>query len=71
MLIDQGRDARCFLAAVLKRVQAERDEARRIVGSPNSEDAAFLVQLVVIERIGRQHQCGSLKYQRLAVEWGI
>ncbi len=51
-------DARGFLAAVLERVQAERDEARRIVGAPDAEDAALFAQLVVIEWIGRQHHVG-------------
>ena len=36
-----------FLAAVLQRMEAERDEARRIVGAPDAEDAALLAQLVV------------------------
>ena len=51
----EAGDAGRFLAAVLQRVQPERDEARGIVGTPNAENAAFLAQLVVIERIGRQH----------------
>ena len=55
MLAVEGGDARRFLAAMLQRVQAERDEARRIVGAPDAEHAALLAQLVVIERIGRQH----------------
>ena len=55
MLAVEAGDARRFLAAVLERVQAERDEARRIVGTPDAEDAALLAQLVVVERIGRQH----------------
>jgi len=48
-------DPRGFLPAVLERVQPEGDEARRIVGAPDAEDSALLVQLVIIERIGRQH----------------
>ncbi len=55
MLAIERCDTRGFLAAMLKRVKAERDEARRIVGSPDAEDAALLAQLVVVERIGRQH----------------
>ena len=51
----EAGDAGRFLAAVLQRVEAERDEARRIVGAPDAENAAFLAQLVVIEGIGRQH----------------
>ena len=48
---DPGR----FLAAMLERVEAERDEARGVVGAPDAEHAALLAQLVVVERIGRQH----------------
>src|SRR6476661_5223422 len=48
-------DAGAFLPAVLKRVQPERDEARRILPAPDAEDAALLAQLVVLERIGREH----------------
>ena len=54
-LPSKAGDARRFLAAVLQRVKAERDETRRIVGTPDAEDAALLAQLVVVERIGRQH----------------
>ena len=55
MLAVEGGDARGFLAAVLERVQPERDEACGIVGTPDAENAALLAQLVVVERIGRQH----------------
>src|SRR5947209_1141363 len=55
MLAVEAGDSRALLAAVLKRVQPKRDEARRIVGTPDAENAAFLVQLVVVERVGRQH----------------
>ena len=51
----EAGDARRFLAAMLERVEAERDEARGVVGAPDAEDAALLAQLVVVERIGRQH----------------
>jgi len=50
-------DAGRFLAAVLESVEPERDEAGRIVRAPNSENAALFAQLVVVERIGRQHRC--------------
>ena len=50
----EGGDARRFLPAVLERVKAKRDEARRVVGAPNSENSALLAQFVVIERVGRQ-----------------
>ncbi len=56
MLAVEGGDAGGFLASMLERVETQRDEARRIVGTPDSENAALLAQLVVIERIGRQHQ---------------
>jgi hypothetical protein len=36
-------------------MQAKRNEARRIVGTPNAENAALLAQLILVERIGRQH----------------
>src|SRR5437762_880971 len=55
ILAVEAGDARAFLAAVLQRVQPKRDEARRIFGAPDPEDAALLAQLVVVERIGRQH----------------
>ena len=53
-------DAHRFLPAMLKRVEPERDETRRMVGVPHAEHAAFLAQLVPVcvrnfEGIGRQH----------------
>jgi hypothetical protein len=52
-------DSRGFLAAMLKRMEAERDDRRRRIGTPDAEHAAFLAQLVSrklwIERIGCQH----------------
>ena len=51
----EAGDAGRFLAAVLERVEAQRDEARGVVGTPDAEHAAFLAELVVVERIGRQH----------------
>jgi len=56
MLAIESGDSRRFLAPMLKGMEAQRDEARRIVGTPDAEDAALLAQLVVVERIGRQHQ---------------
>ena len=44
-----------FLPAMLQRVQAERDEARRAIGIPHPEYAAFLAQLVVVEGVGADH----------------
>ena len=51
----EADDAGRFLAAVLQRVKPERDEAGGAVGAPDAENAAFLAELVVIERIGGQH----------------
>ncbi len=51
----EADDAGRFLAAVLQRVEAERDEAGSGFGAPDSENAALLAQLVVVERIGGQH----------------
>ena len=48
---DPGR----FLAAMLKRVEAERDMGRGMVGTPDAEHAAFLAKLIVVERIGGHH----------------
>jgi hypothetical protein len=43
---------------VLQRVEAERNEARRIVGTPDAKDAALFLELVVVEWIGGQHVLG-------------
>jgi len=48
-------DARGFLAAMLERVQAQRDHRRRRFGTVNAKDAALFAQLVVIERICGEH----------------
>jgi hypothetical protein len=58
MLAVERSDTRSLLAAVLQGMQAKRDEARRIVSTPNSKNAALFAQLVVVERIGRQHLVG-------------
>ena len=71
MLAVEAGDARGFLAAVLQRVEPERDEARRIVGAPDAEDAALLAQLVVIERIGRQHGRSCPRYTSGGLSRGI
>ena len=44
-----GDDAARLLAAVLQRVQAERDEVRGLLHADDAEDAALLAQLVVVE----------------------
>ena len=52
----EAGDAGGFLAAVLERVEAERDEAGGVVGAPDAENAALLAELVAqVERIGGQH----------------
>jgi hypothetical protein len=53
-----------FLAAMLKGVQAERDEARCALGAPDTEHAAFLAKLVVFEWIGRQHVPALARHQQ-------
>ena len=45
----EGDDARRLLSAMLEGVQAERDDRRRVGMSENAEDAAFLVQAVLVE----------------------
>ena len=50
-----GDDAGRLLAAMLQRVQAERRQRRRLGMAEDAEHAAFLVQMVVVERIGGQH----------------
>jgi hypothetical protein len=59
MLAVERRDPRGFLSAVLQRVQAKRNEASRIVGTPDAEHAALFLELVPVkiwvEWIGRQH----------------
>ena len=44
-------DAGRFLAAVLKRMQAERCMRRRIRVAKDSKYATFFVQLVIIEKV--------------------
>ena len=65
MVAVEAGDAGGFLAAVLERVEAERDEARRALGAPDSEDAALLAQLVVVERVGRQHELARIHLEGL------
>ena len=48
----EGDDTDRFLATVLKRVQTKRGMGRRILGAENSENTAFLMQLVVVQRTG-------------------
>ena len=44
----EGDDAGRLLAAMLERMQAERRERRRVLVAEDAEDAAFLVELVVV-----------------------
>jgi hypothetical protein len=49
-------DPCCFLPAVLKRMEAERDDGGRGIGAAYAENPAFLAKLVVIKWIGRKHK---------------
>jgi hypothetical protein len=55
MLAVEAGDPGRFLAAMLKRMEPQSDEARGVVGTPDAENAALFAQLVIIERMGRQH----------------
>ena len=44
-----GDDAGRFLAAMLQGVQPERRQRGRVGMAENAEDAAFLVQMVIVE----------------------
>ena len=65
MVAVEAGDAGGFLPAVLERVEAERDEARGGLGTPDAEDAALLAQLVVVERVGRQHELARIHLEGL------
>jgi hypothetical protein len=47
-----GDDSGRLLAAMLERMQAERRVRRRVRRAIDAEDAALLVELVVVERMG-------------------
>ena len=51
----EGGDPRRLLAAVLQRVQAERDQRGGTVIAVDADNAALLVQFVVIEWVGGEH----------------
>lgn len=55
ILAVEGSDARGFLATVLQGMKAQRHDRRGAVGAVNTKYAALLAELVVIERVGRQH----------------
>ncbi|GAA3078070.1 hypothetical protein GCM10010520_26480 [Rhizobium viscosum] len=67
----EGDDTGRFLPAMLQGVEAERRQRRSIVMSQNSENAAFFMQRISVERIvnregmGLVHFCGPL----LSQEW--
>ena len=46
-----GDDAGRLLPAMLQRVQAERDQRRRVGMAEDAEDAAFLVQMIRVAGI--------------------
>ena len=54
----EAGDSRRFLAAMLKRMKAERNIAGGSVGSPDSENSALFMQFIVVEWIGGQHVWG-------------
>ena len=53
-------DAGGLLPAMLERVQPERHDGRRGLGTPYAEDAALFAQLVVIIGMSREHQGASV-----------
>ena len=53
----EGDDARGFLTAMLERMQTQRDDRRRVGVAENAEDAARLVQPVVLEIDARGVGC--------------
>ena len=52
----EAGDAGGLLAAMLERMEPERDQRRRPLRPDDAENAAFLAEMVVIERIGGQHR---------------
>ena len=52
-------DAGRLLPTMLQRVQAERGQRRRVGMAVHPEHAAFLVEVVRIEGIGRRHRRSS------------
>jgi hypothetical protein len=67
----EGDDTGRFLPSMLQGVETERRQRRSIVMSQNSENAAFFMQRISVERIvnregmGLVHFCGPL----LSQEW--
>ncbi len=52
----EADDAGRFLAAMLERMEAEGHETGSAFGTPDSKNAALFLELVVVERVGRQHE---------------
>lgn len=57
VLAIEGDDARRLLPTVLEGVETERRDGSRLTVVVNAEHPALFAQLVVIERMGRQHGC--------------
>src|SRR5690606_11521646 len=65
-------DAPRFLPPMLERMQPERHEIRRVAHADDAEDAAFFLQLVVIEGMGEvsAHRAVSESGQGVAPHLG-
>ena len=50
-----------FLSAMLQGMKPERDNRRGGVGTPNAKHTTFLAELIVIERVCREHDSGDLR----------
>ena len=50
-----------FLPSMLQGMKPERNDGRGRVGTPNAKDAAFLAELIVIERVCRKHDSDDLR----------
>ena len=59
-----GDDPGRLLPAMLQRVQAERSKRRSVGVAIHTEDAAFVVEVVRIERIGPRHPRSSFRLLR-------
>ena len=56
-----GDDSGRLLATMLQRVQAEGGQRRRVGVAIDPEDAAFVVEVVRMERIGPRHPRSSFR----------
>ena len=50
-----------FLTAMLQGVETKRNDGRRRIAAPDAEDAAFLAEFIVVERMCRDHDSGDLR----------